>query len=110
MVGAQSVLGSGNGPLEPVGLGAGGASSATELAKLLGHGGEPRVGLVQPRQRGLDSSGRLAALAVGRGEGEAHPLAACGRLLQPRRHLVDGRLHLEQARGTRRAATRHCRT
>ncbi len=61
---------------EPLGLAGGGARRRAELAELLGDGGHPGVGLVQPRERGLDPRlGGRGGLG-GPGELEAHPLAA----------------------------------
>ena len=74
------------------------AGLGAELAELLGHGGQRRVGLVQLGQRDVDpAAGRRAARRRAAAMSKPSRSEAADRLGQLRPGLVDGRLDLEQA-------------
>ena len=93
-------VGLGDGLLGALDLGRRGcARTAPSAAELLGDGGHPGVGLVQPLEGGLDAGPIGAGAACGGGEREAGAQLA----RWPSRHpalvaSVDRGLHLEQAR------------
>ena len=90
---------------QPLGLAAGGPGLRPELPELLGHGGHPGVGLVQPVQGGLRRPASATRLLLqGRLQREAGPVEAVTGLDEARGRLVDRGLHLEQARRGGRAA------
>ena len=90
--------------VEARGLGPGVAGLGAVLAELLGDGGQGGVGLVQLGQRDVDAPPGLLALALEGGDVEAEPLERVGGRGELLGGLVDGRLHLDQARLARGAA------
>ena len=94
----------GDRPLEPLGLAAGGPGLGAELAELLGHGGERRVGLVQLGEGDVDALLGLVPLPLQAGHVEAEPLGRRDRLGQLLGRLVDRGLDLDEAGLAGRAA------
>ena len=104
LVGGQRGLGRGLRLREPVGLGQGGPGHLPELAELLGDRGHAGVGLVEAGEGRLGPARGVRLPGARRGEVEAEPVELMGHGLEGGHGLVVGRLHLEQARGTGRAA------
>ncbi len=97
-------LGGGDLGGQPLGLATGGPGDGAVLRQLLGHGGQGRVGLVQPRQRDVDPVGRVEPPLLQGLRLEREPFDGVGGPGQLLGGLVDRRLHLDQAGRGRGAA------
>ncbi len=89
---------------QPVGLRGGRPDGGAQLPELLGDGVHARVGVVEPVQGRLDALGRRGPLGLRLLQRELRPLRAVLGGRQGVGGLVDGGLHLQQARRGRRPA------